>query len=109
MRRNVILSSRIKVIWVVPPPSAKLFCSIPPASWNDEHSVVLSHFVIPEFSFRISEFRLTAGPNQLYSDEVPFHSEGRLAIVTNAGRDAMDAGGEDDSAMLADGKKSMWS
>jgi hypothetical protein len=32
-------------------------------------------------------------------------TEGRLAIVTNAGRDAVDASGaEDESAQLADGK-----
>ena len=36
-------------------------------------------------------------------------TEGRLAIVTNAGRDAMDAGGAaDESACLADGEV-VWS
>jgi hypothetical protein len=31
--------------------------------------------------------------NQCIFLAIPSHSEGRLAIVTNAGRDAMDAGG----------------
>ena len=32
-------------------------------------------------------------PNQSIFAAIPSHSEGRLAIVTNAGRDAVDAGG----------------
>jgi hypothetical protein len=40
---------------------------------------------------------------------IPSHTEGRLAIVTDAGRDAMDAGGaEDEGAQLADGEV-VWS
>ena len=42
--------------------------------------------------FRISEFNLTPHPNHFYTHAVPSHSEGRLAIVTDAGRDAVDAG-----------------
>jgi hypothetical protein len=43
------------------------------------------------------------------SSAVPSHSKGRLAIVTNAGRDAMDAGGaEDEGAYLAYGE-AVWS
>jgi hypothetical protein len=41
-------------------------------------------------NFGISEFSLTAGPNQHYSDGVPPH-RGALRNVINAGRDAVDA------------------
>ena len=34
---------------------------------------------------------LLSPPNQIHISAIPFHTEGRLAIVTNAGRDAVDA------------------
>jgi hypothetical protein len=34
---------------------------------------------------------LDPDPNHLYDARIPSHQEGRLAIVTNAGRDAVDA------------------
>src|SRR5258708_6284716 len=40
---------------------------------------------------RRAKFRFAADPNHQYIHCVPSHSEGRLAIVTNAGRDAVDA------------------
>jgi hypothetical protein len=39
-------------------------------------------------------------PNQIYIDRRPVPQEGRLAIVTDAGRDAMDAGGVADERRL---------
>jgi hypothetical protein len=62
-----------------------------------------SHGICINSEFR--KFRLTTGPNQPYSDLVPSHTEGRLAIVTNAGRDAVDAGGaKDEGAILRTAK-----
>src|SRR5882724_9374683 len=40
---------------------------------------------------RRAKFRFAADPNHQYIHCIPSHSEGRLAIVTNAGRDAVDA------------------
>jgi len=40
---------------------------------------------------RRAKFRFAADPNHRYIHGVPSHSEGRLAIVRNAGRDAVDA------------------
>jgi hypothetical protein len=40
--------------------------------------------------FGLSEFHLTTSPNQQYSDLVLSRYEGRFAIVTNAGWDAVD-------------------
>jgi hypothetical protein len=34
--------------------------------------------------------------NQIHINAIPFHTEGRLAIVTNAGRDAVDAAASPD-------------
>jgi hypothetical protein len=55
-----------------------------------------------------SEFRIFAwrrGKISIIDSAIPSHLEGRLAIVTNAGRDAMDAGGaKDDSAILRTAK-----
>ena len=42
-------------------------------------------------NFRFSEIVLTADPNQRYIDFVPSRYEGRFAIVTSAGWDAVDA------------------
>jgi hypothetical protein len=36
-------------------------------------------------------FRFTADPNQLYKPRRPIPNKGRVAIVTNAGWDAVDA------------------
>jgi hypothetical protein len=59
--------------------------------------------------FGISEFNLTAHPNHFYTYAILSHSEGRLAIVTDAGRDAMDAGQRtDERCCLADGEV-VWS
>jgi len=46
-----------------------------------------SHPSISDFQ----KFWLTAGPNQQYIDLVPSRYEGRFAIVTSAGWDAVDA------------------
>jgi hypothetical protein len=46
--------------------------------------------------FGFSEFRLTLNPNHFYIPHRLVPLEGRLAIVTNAGRDAVDAGGASD-------------
>jgi hypothetical protein len=43
----------------------------------------------PQFS-DFPKFWLTAGPNQQYIDFVPSRYEGRFAIVTSAGWDAVD-------------------
>ena len=52
---------------------------------------------------------MTPHPNHFYTHAVPSHSEGRLAIVTDAGRDAMDAdGATDESIFFADGEV-VWS
>jgi len=54
-------------------------------------------------------FRFTFHPNHLYIYRHPGPHEGRLAIVTDAGRDAMDArSAKDESAHLADGE-AVWS
>src|SRR6202011_1534261 len=51
------------------------------------------------------KFLLTAGANQQYSNPVPPPFEGRFAIVTDAGRDAVDAGGaKDEGAVLRTAK-----
>jgi hypothetical protein len=50
-------------------------------------------------------------PTQITSHIAPvsFHLKGRIAIVTNAGRDAVDASGaSDEGAQLADGE-AVWS
>ena len=39
----------------------------------------------------IQNFCLTPHPNHFYTYAILSHSEGRLAIVTDAGRDAVDA------------------
>ena len=53
---------------------------------------------------RISDFpkfRLPPDPNQLYMPAVPPRFEGRFAIVTDVGRDAVDASGaKDEGAFL---------
>jgi hypothetical protein len=41
-------------------------------------------------NFGLSEIDLTPNPNQQYIDFVPSRYEGRFAIVTSAGWDAMD-------------------
>ena len=58
--------------------------------------------------FGISEFNLTAHPNHFYTYAILSHSEGRLAIVTDAGRDAMDAEARETSVADADGEV-VWS
>jgi hypothetical protein len=35
--------------------------------------------------------KLDSHPNHRHTPRIPFHQKGRLAIVTNAGRDAVDA------------------
>jgi hypothetical protein len=35
--------------------------------------------------------RLDPNPNHRHNSRIPLHQKGRLAIVTNAGRDAVDA------------------
>jgi hypothetical protein len=53
-------------------------------------------------AFAVGQIIFTSSPR-------PASSEGRLAIVTNAGRDAVDTGGAtDESACLADGEV-VWS
>jgi hypothetical protein len=51
---------------------------------------------------------LTAHPNHFYTYAILSHSEGRLAIVTDAGRDAMDAEARETSVADADGEV-VWS
>ena len=41
--------------------------------------------------FRFTEYRLTPDPNHRKMIRIPSHQKGRLAIATNAGRDAVDA------------------
>jgi hypothetical protein len=41
-------------------------------------------------------FSFAADPNQIYISRRPTPLEGRIAIVTDAGRDAVDAGGASD-------------
>jgi len=41
-------------------------------------------------NFRFAEIGLTTAPNQQYIDLVPSRYEGRFAIVTDAGWDAVD-------------------
>ena len=54
-------------------------------------------------------FRFAADPNQIYIHCRLVPLEGRIAIVTDAGRDAVDASGAaDESAYLADGQV-VWS
>ncbi|WP_461345696.1 hypothetical protein [Bradyrhizobium sp. USDA 4451] len=48
--------------------------------------------------FRLPEFLLTFTPTHLYNFPHPARQEGRIAIVTNVRRDAMDAGGANDDA-----------
>jgi hypothetical protein len=60
-------------------------------------------------SQKYSEFQkygLTADPNHFYIQTVLSHSEGRLAIVTDAGQDAMDADGAEDGRYLTRTAKS---
>jgi hypothetical protein len=53
--------------------------------------------------------RFAANPNHIDIPHRPVPIEGRFAIVTNAGRDAVDASGaSDEGALLADGK-GVWS
>jgi hypothetical protein len=58
--------------------------------------------------FGISEFLLTAGPNQPYRDSVPPPYEGRFAIVTDVRRDAVDADALLTNGAEADGEV-VWS
>jgi hypothetical protein len=44
-----------------------------------------------KFNFRISEFCLTTQKLWIIRIAVPSHSKGRIAIVTDAGRNAVDA------------------
>lgn len=46
---------------------------------------------VASVNFRFSEIILTASPNQQYTAFVPSQYEGRFAIVTSAGWDAVDA------------------
>ena len=46
---------------------------------------------VASVNFRFSEIALTTDPNQQYIDFVPSRYEGRFAIVTDAGWDAVDA------------------
>ena len=46
---------------------------------------------VASVNFRFSEIALTTDPNQQYIDFVPSRYEGRFAIVTSAGWDAVDA------------------
>ena len=48
------------------------------------NSLILRHFLF-------SENYLTPVPNHRKMIRIPSHQKGRLAIVTNAGRDAVDA------------------
>ena len=59
-------------------------------------------------NFRISEFSLTAVPKQEYCDFVPFLPKGRLAIVTDAERDAVDVDAPLTNGAKADGEV-VWS
>jgi hypothetical protein len=50
-------------------------------------------------------FRFAADPNQIHNSRHPVPTEGRFAIVTDVGRDAVDAGGAaDESANLRTAK-----
>jgi len=49
-------------------------------------------------------FPFSFGANHFISTAVSSHQEGRLAIVTNAGRDAMDADGLRTNSAEADGE-----
>jgi hypothetical protein len=54
-------------------------------------------------------FPFAAYPNHFYIPAVSPHFEGRIAIVTDAGWDAVDAGGASDESVLhADGEV-VWS
>ena len=54
-------------------------------------------------------FPFPPDPNQQYIPRRPVPREGRFAIVTDAGRDAVDASGaSDESVLLADGEV-VWS
>ena len=62
---------------------------------------------VQPFVQKYSDFQKTQ--IRCISIPVPSHSEGRLAIVTDAGRDAMDAGQRtDERCCLADGEV-VWS
>jgi hypothetical protein len=50
----------------------------------------------PIFISEFTKYRLRAHPNQLYLFGRPVPLEGRFAIVTSAGRDAVDADGASD-------------
>jgi len=54
------------------------------------------------------KFLLTAGANQHYSNPVPPPLEGRFAIVTDVGRDAVDADAPITNGAEADGEV-VWS
>jgi hypothetical protein len=56
--------------------------------WNFSADVMPS---VASASSDFPKFPLTARPNQQYSDLVPSRYEGRFAIVTSAGWDAVDA------------------
>ena len=55
-----------------------------------------------------SELNLTPYPNHFYRYAIPSHTEGRLAIVTDAGRDAVDADALLTNGAEADGEV-VWS
>src|SRR5258708_31393078 len=60
-------------------------------SFSPARSRSLAKLCICDKLARRAKFRFAADPNHQYIHWVPSHSEGRLAIVTNAGRDAVDA------------------
>ena len=60
---------------------------------------------LPVQPFRKKYFASPFGRNSFIDSSRPASSEGRIAIVTNVGRDAVDAGGaRDERAHFADGE-----
>jgi hypothetical protein len=62
------------------------------------HSAILPDGQINDFAVQPSSqkyFLFTSDPNHFTYPHRPVSPEGRLAIVTDAGRDAVDAGGAD--------------
>jgi hypothetical protein len=60
------------------------------------------------FISEFQKFHLTSDPNHFYIPAVPSHREGRHAIVTAAGRDAVDADAPITNGAEADGED-VWS
>ena len=77
--------------------------AVEPAAMTDLFGMLLLE-IISEFP----KLCLPPHSNQLYIAAVPSQTEGRLAIVTNAGRDAVDASGALDDSADADGEV-VWS